>query len=388
MTTLAPSEENDDAPTIHEVRGYRAYDGDPYGLLDRLLNHKREQGGTLALATGIQGSGKTTFLVGLASAFVEQGETVIWRGRSLDAWHAFPGDVKIWVQEDYPLVFGRVGYHDDSTFEPWTDLPTHSFKDGPDLIKRAERGCLNVVYDRPTRLVYNEKREEWAVEPTRFWGRLVDQLRKRPDARWIALFMDEMHEVWHDRPEGEDYKHQAEVRDAFADFRKSFCSFIGASHEPDEIDYRILAKLQFHIYARGSTPKRKSAVWPAATRTLKPGEVILDSLYYTKVAYPKIDKPPYQVMTRVLGEDDIPASVSTTAPEASDSTIEVTRKDDSEEYHQTEDKTGGGITSEARTRAHTRARTHNTRGAGFAILDTRDQPLPEPAEESWATRAD
>ena len=318
MTTAAG-----DLRELHDVEhaslGGPGYTGDRYGLLDRLLKHAREQGGTLAFANGIQGSGKTTFMLLLALAAVRAGETVIWRGRRVDSWHAFPGDVKLWA--DHEVRLSRCGYEDDAEPQPWGDVPVHSF-DGPaDLVDRAERGCLNVVYAEDKRWKWvkvkkgrGEEAEEFQLVPTRFWGRLVHALANKPTTRWHQLFIDEAHEVWADRPEGDDYKHQGEVRDAFADFRKTFNSCVMASHEPDEVDYRILAKFQFRIYCRGAIPARRSAVEPGLTRALSPGEAILDSLYFAKVQYPKVPKPAFQVFVDPLtSAEDVRESLGVSA---------------------------------------------------------------------------
>lgn len=273
--------------SVGNTGGVSWWADDKFGLLDRLLNHRREQGGTLGLSTGIQGSGKTTLNLGLARLYADAGEVVIWRGRDLDAWAGFPGDVVIWVEEGHDVGFWRIP-HGSNTPEAWK-LPVHRFADPADLVARAQPGVLNVVYARE---------RDADGTPTRVWDAIVRALKDKVSAEWHALFVDEAHEVWWDRPEGDDDRAQRRVRDDLADFRKSFNSLFMSTHHADEIDYRILNKIQFQIYTRGSKPSRKSEVWPSACRQLQPGEAIIESLQFVKIRYPMIPKPSYQVIVR------------------------------------------------------------------------------------------
>lgn len=279
-------------PTIPGPGGFV---GDSYGVLDRLLIHHREQGGTLAVATGIQGCGKTTLFLGLARVLAERAEVVVWRGRDLDAWHAYPGPVRIWA--NYPLRIDRIP-HDASEPEPW-DLPVHQFTTAADLIARLEPGVLNVVYALETKQAWDEERSEWNDEPTRFWGDFVFAATKRARVDWLALFLDEVHEVWGDRPQGEDWHHQRKVRNALADFRKSFSSAFFATHHYDETDDAILKKIQYRLLLRGAAiPPRSVLREKNLVHHLRPGEALIEQGNFAVIEFPKIDKPPYQIRTR------------------------------------------------------------------------------------------
>lgn len=287
------------------------YTPDRYGLMERLLVHRIEQGGTLGFATGIQGCGKTTWLLRLALALMEQGEIVIMRGRHVDAWHKFPGDVKIWT--DHPIQVLRAKLEGGGRAERW-DVPIHQFSSVEDLLARLEPGCLNVVYAKDTEWKWVEKKvrgrdgaSELVEVKTRFWDRLIHQLSRKLEAVWHALIIDESHEVWHDRPEGEDYVAQGKVRDDLADFRKTYNSCFLASHQPDEMDYRILAKFQFQMYGRGARPSSRSRVHPALTLSLSPGELILDSLHFATIRYPSLPIGDYQVFVRAIEDHDVEA---------------------------------------------------------------------------------
>lgn len=266
---------------------------DEYGLLDRLMHHKREQGGTLTASSGIQGSTKTNALQVRAAAYVDAGETVLWRGRPADVWHAFPGKVKIW--STHPLAFVKVDYATDA-HEP-LDVPYTRFVDAEDLVERAQPGVLNVFYHRHKDGVLDEDGKRYARAP--FMGRLVKALVERTSTRWMSLFIDEAHEVWPDRPQGADWHYQRDVRDNLADFRKTFNSLDMATHHYDELDEAILKKMQFLLYFRGAKPPGWTVLRnKAAPMTLAPGEAIIESGNFGKVSFARIPRPAHQV--RVL----------------------------------------------------------------------------------------
>lgn len=276
-------------PTLEEL----GYVPDRYGVIERLLVHELEQGGTLAFATGIQGCGKTTMELHMALAAMLQGEVVIWRGRHVDSWHAFPGPVKIW--SNYPIHVLRAPLS-GGRLETWTEPVVHHFDTIEELLERMEPGCLNVVYadeSIPAAIVVHG-----VVKTVRFWDAVVSKLSQKLTTTWHTLVVDEFHEVWWSRPQGEDYHRQQLVVNALADFRKSFNSLVGASHHVDECDHRILAKFQFQLYGRGAKPKNGSRVAPVLTLQLAQGAFIVDSLYFCELAFPKIPKPPFQLFVR------------------------------------------------------------------------------------------
>lgn len=267
---------------------------DEYGLVERLLKHERAQGGTLAEMSGIQGCGKTTLLLGIAATLGEAGEKLVWRGRSIDAWDAFPGPVK--VHAEYPVAFVQIA-HDTGEKAP-LDIPVHRFSGPAEILEHLEPGVLNVVYARE----HEEDEDHDNGLPhkrlkTRFWDRLVYAAVHRVDVDWHAFFIDEIHEVWGDRPEGEDWHAQRAVRETLADFRKAFCSLFGATHHYDECDEAILKKFQFHVYLRGARIPSWSVIRNRSlAHQLGRGQCIIESGNFAKVAFPNIERPPSQLM--------------------------------------------------------------------------------------------
>lgn len=275
---------------------------DRYGLLQRWLVHELDQGGTLTQLSGIQGCGKTTAELHAAYAALLLGETVIWRGRPVDSWPFFPGPVKVW--SDRPLTFYRAPL-DGGDLEEWTgpNAPRVHLYDGPaDIVRRAEPGVLNVVFAREEAAIWPDPSPDAPDDAPslRFWDAVVCHLAEKLETRWHYLIIDEAHEIWWDRPQKDDgaYARQTRVRDALADFRKTYNSLLIASHASDEIDYRILAKIQFQLYGRGARPISKSRVHKELPLSLSQGQFILDSLYFATIQFPKIPRPPYQFFTR------------------------------------------------------------------------------------------
>lgn len=263
---------------------------DKWGMMRRLLLHDREQGGTLATLTGLQGCGKTNAQLVMAYILASLGEKVLWRGRQTDFFNSFPGPVKVLADRD--VVVSKIAW-DDGDVDA-LDIPVHRFRGPEDLLRQAEPGVLNVFYARKGQAAFGEDGKTLEERP--FLGRLLKAIVDRPSADWIDVFVDELHEDLGDRPQGAAWHYQREVRDTLADFRKCFAGFYGATHHYDECDEAILKKIQFHLYMRGARPPRWTVLRNKQLPLfLSPGEAIIESGNFGRIQFPKLARPRYQL---------------------------------------------------------------------------------------------
>lgn len=269
---------------------------DSYGLLQSCLEHNEQQGATMGLAAGRPGSGKSTFLSWLEAWFVWNGEIVVHRGRHADSWHRFPGRVKIY--SNYPLAFTktrageRVGER--------AALNVTMFGEPSELLDLLEPGQLNVVYMRE-RTMEMDKRGRAAWKSNHVWLDFLHLLAHKPDNAWWALFLDEIHEVVPSYMQADDWHVIRQAAEDVADLRKKYVSLWGGTHYYADIDDKVLAKLQYFAWMRGSRLPSWSALQSdSAVATLPTGTLILDD----KANFVEIPLPPLRRIDYALRVDE------------------------------------------------------------------------------------
>lgn len=233
-------------------------------ITKELITHFPKSGGEVAGLWAEQGSGKTAFLVtvaGRTAYFNEKNrrlmkETVIWRGRPKDNWHLVEGKkfcVHIHFLDEIEFL--------DKNGTPITDLQIFKYDTAEDIIKNLKRGWVNVYYEPQNYLMDEELVEEIrkkqfidtfpeVADPIFFTYELVYYIEryKRHD-EFITFIIDEADELFEANPEGIKHHLQSWFRKTcLRDLRKSKLSFILASHDYREIDYRIMFKLMNKIY--------------------------------------------------------------------------------------------------------------------------------------------
>ncbi len=81
----------------------------------------------------------------------------------------------------------------------------------------------------------------------------------------LAIIIDEAHELWPASTSGAFWHLIESTKNHVADFRKRHISLVLTSHSASELDWRIVSKLDYHIYAPGSRPVRGSLIKPRYT---------------------------------------------------------------------------------------------------------------------------
>lgn len=279
-------------------------------------------GGTVSGIVGMMGSGKSTLfqqisqwaryipdaskdslinrlLSGRTSKIRTEPETVIYRGRQYDHFSCLfpnnwmksypnypyePKPVNIYIHENDDLVFCYKG-SDGKDYEIPHIPSVKTYGNAYDLCQKMDRGAINIVYE-PTKyripevlIEYLEqksmerKMRDMPVKPAVFWYELARVLlMEKADADYYTIMIDEFHQVCPSDSQ-KDYWHLAAMfQEALLDFRKSNVSFFGSTHDTELVDYRIVHRIIWFIWLKGSTPSKRSRVYAEAIAKLKKGE--------------------------------------------------------------------------------------------------------------------
>ncbi len=286
-------------------------------VLDRMLIHEPEMGGTLALVFGPQGSAKTTLLINIAEALMLSGEYVIWRGMQLAQWHRFKDWKKkinlIFHKDDKPRFF-VVKHGSEEAGEIFLQYTTYEM--ACDILELIRNDKINVVYE-PTHYTpslhseimmilsnleekYEKENRKITVESRFFWFELIDELIHRIDRRWIALVIDEIDDLFPPGAVGAHWHLLNWLRGRIQNARKSFVSIFGATHAKSNVDYRIYEKFQMRIYGRGARIPKDSLFKPRTlTSKLKLGEFLIEEgAFYGKITTEKLPKRDYDIVVK------------------------------------------------------------------------------------------
>jgi hypothetical protein len=239
-------------------------------------------GGTTTTIYGSKGSGKTTFLVTLAMncGYIDPNthqitkETVVWRGREIDYWMYFPKKVTTLFihKDDIDNIEFRF---EDLTVPEDKELPQIiTYSSCKDLYNKFRRGQINVVYEPMTYTMTDAiksmvqrrgaaKRELFEnvdVSPVIFWFEMFDWIVRNKGLDPITIIFDEADELFPVSPGGARWHLNLWAKERIKDFRKKNISLALASHGYQDIDGRILVKIQYKIYMKGCTTPTVSLI--------------------------------------------------------------------------------------------------------------------------------
>ena len=255
-------------------------------LTKNMLFHTKNIGGTLSIATGEQGSGKTSLLLYFSEILMNNNEVVIWRGREVAQWHRlknWKNRVKIFIHKDVNPTFYKIIDESHSKVK----IPYHTYEHPKDIINNIEKGKLNVIYEPKFYKVSDEIREEIYYSTgykikgnfpkgSYFWFDLFYSLITRMDRRFISVMIDECDDVFPQNPCGDLWKLQEWFKDLLKDARKSLISVYAGTHNLWDVDYRVLGKFQSYIYLKGSKPLKTSLVNPKFIIKLSRGYGVIE----------------------------------------------------------------------------------------------------------------
>jgi hypothetical protein len=234
-------------------------------------------------------------------------ETVIWRGRESDSFsNILPENwkknlemkgvykpvknVHLFVHEYDELVFYQYPNHEPIAVE---HLPViERYESAADIMHKLHWGEINVVYEPQTYVLSNElvqrlkerkmdnhvllvkedtkkkpkkdpkepKKEKQKnsyankeVKSAYFWFDIFLVCRMMNKQRHIQIMVDEWDDVVEARPEGDAWKLAEDLANGWKDLRRANISTHLSTHQTDFVDWRILKRIDYLVWMRGST---------------------------------------------------------------------------------------------------------------------------------------
>jgi len=243
------------------------------------------EGALQALVLGAKGSGKSTLLAHLAYAGLENGDIVIWRGRSRDFWPRFePELVKVFVHEHDDLSIWKIKHGTNQKQKINDNYEIIRYKNLNEIMKQLEPAFIHVLYE-PTwtrlngELLAITNLEDIDYPGTFWWYNAFHFLAKRVDARWISLIIDEIDDIVPSGTSGPQWRLIETIQHALSEFREKFISLYGSTHDPGHVDFRVLRKFSAFIYLKGSiVPKFSMMKYKTSTVGLKKGRGTIEIL--------------------------------------------------------------------------------------------------------------
>lgn len=227
-------------------------------LLDRIFQRDPSQGGIFVEATGAQGSGKTSLLLGFATKIIRDNPTelVLWResANCPCQWNKFDGEVRILVEKKYKIKIRR---QDDRSIAH--DIEVRYFEGFVQLFTMLKPGCLNVLYFREASS----------------WVELLKQLVMTPGFK--SIFWDEYEDLLPEHSSGIIWKTNATFSQVIKQVRKGGITLVCATQSNSDVDFRVRKKLNMWIYMYGAKLDSQSPITPAAIHSLRIGSAWIDS---------------------------------------------------------------------------------------------------------------
>ena len=262
-------------------------------------------GGTTCGVIGSMGAGKTTILkeiISQSSYCFDKTNTsekkiregIIYIGRPLDTWlnlFDIGKEVRVFCYVSAPSYFciskGDKLYSINEKLKPVLRFYTSPLS----LIENLSEHGINIIYGPPSfeitkniitilerRIGQTPPKEGSPCDPALWWFDFISALVriKKADAHY-TLVVDEAHRLFPPSPSGAWWHLIQDLCESLVDLRKSNLSFVLASHDTNMIDYRIIDRLNFFMWMRGSTPpSRISMVQSSLSGRCARGQAILE----------------------------------------------------------------------------------------------------------------
>jgi len=294
-------------------------------LMRQLLLHTRKFGGTTCAIYGSLGAGKSTLLRFIVKkvAYVDgtkiKKETVVWRGRTVnDYWNSFdPARCILWFQEnDYSEEYGRVPSFNDEYGNPIdiNDLPViMTYHDIPDLyngIKTYGLGKINIVYEtreysfnevikdilKKRSMVSSREFEDKLVDIALFWYEFFYYLIANKTNEFLTVIADEADDLIMQSPGQLRWHAQLWLKDSMKSFRAKHISFFLATHHFSDLDGRLLSKINYGIYLKGSRLPNTSQLWRNKVKLVPRGKGYVEADTYGMFAFDDMKSKPHIVV--------------------------------------------------------------------------------------------
>lgn len=298
-----------------------------FRLLKEVIRHNNNSGGVTVGIFGSKGSGKTTFLLTLANKigcynpYVQDSddvefETIIWRGRDADYWTWFDKRrVTLFIHRD---DLETIQFKNDllQTLDANLLPAIKTYTSIKNLYANLVKGGINVVYEpRNYKITPNIKKmvqkrgitgddlfKTDEVDPVIFWFEFMYWLVKNKSLDFMTIIFDEADELFPTSPAGARWHLNLWAKDVIKDLRKRNITLIIATHAYTDIDGRIMPKLQYKIYMKGSVTPNTSLVSRQAPLMLQQGIFYIERDAWGLARFDKIQEQPRVLV--MFGNDD------------------------------------------------------------------------------------
>jgi len=234
-------------------------------------------GARTVLLVGPQGTGKTTGMIDGAIRFAKKGVVTVWREIDLAQFNRIEATgmpVKVFAHQDDEIKILAIP-HGSMKGHPY-DVEISRYSTAADLYRQLEKGVVNVVFEPSyyipsydflidvftTKSITKSKLKNSRNFPSSaFWIEFNFVLSNRTDRQWIAMFLDEIDDIYPATPIGLTWTLIEWGKDQVKHLRKSFVSTWGATQSYANVNWDVSSKFQDLILMKGATkPKRRSHV--------------------------------------------------------------------------------------------------------------------------------
>lgn len=221
----------------------------------RIMLRDSAIGGIVLECLGVQGSGKTSFMLSIVQDIISTypDELVFWRDSyfSQCQFNRFK-KWKIHVAEGVNLQFK------DIDKDKLVNVSKVVFNGFNELLEHAEPGLINVVY----------------LQNNHEYIDLIRYLRLYKGFQ--SLFIDEYEDIAPLRCAGEQWRKNEMLSNEFKHIRRGLVNLFCNTQNPSDVDWRVRSKIMCHAYLYGSKVDGQSPIKQGAVNNLKVGQWYMD----------------------------------------------------------------------------------------------------------------
>ena len=227
-------------------------------LEGRIMQRDSAIGGMVLECLGVQGSGKTSFMLSIAE----------------DVTHTYPKELVFWRDSYYSQCqfnrFKKWQIHAEEEVELQfkdidkgivVDIPVTKFSGFKELIRNAKPQQINVVY----------------LKNNYEYLTMIRFLRLYKGFQ--TFFIDEYEDIAPLRCSGMQWKKNEELSNEFKHIRRGLVNLICNTQNPSDVDWRVRSKIMCHAYLYGSKVDGQSPIDQGAVNHLKMGQWYMDYGY-------------------------------------------------------------------------------------------------------------